>query len=141
MSLKKQFNEVMEVSVNMALATSVKNQPNVRIVTFAYDEKKEGRIFFTTFKGCQKIKEFEENSNVACMPLPMTPEADVQVRIFGIVQKSDISLDEVISLIAKKFPGDADTIKQGGDMMDIYEVCFKEAYVTVGMTEAQKLEF
>ena len=141
MELRNQFETVMSESVNMALATSVEDKPNVRIVTFAYDESKAGRLFFTTFKGNQKTKEFQQNPNVACMPLPMEAESDVQVRIFGTVRKSDVTMDEVIEIIAKKFPGDADTIKNGGDMMDIYEVCFEEAHITVGMTEAQLLTF
>ena len=141
MNLKQQFEKVMSESVNMALATSVGDKPNVRIMTFAYDESRIGRLFFTTFKGNQKTKEFQQNPNVACMPLPMGPESDVQVRIFGSVKKSNITMDEVIEIIAKKFPGDADTIKNGGDMMDIYEVCFKDAYVTVGMTDAQLVTF
>lgn len=137
MELIQQFEKVMAQSVNMALATCVENKPNVRVVTFAYDASMSGRLFFTTFKGNQKIKEFEQNSNVSCMPLPMGPESDVQVRIFGAVKKSDVTLEEVVGMIAKKFPGDADTIKDGGDMMSVYEVCFDKAYVTVGMTPAQ----
>ena len=141
MDLKQQFTNVMSESVNMALATSTDNQPNVRVVTFAYDPDKSGRVFFTTFKGNQKVMEFQQNPKVACMPLPMSSESDLQVRIFGTVQKSDITMGEVISLISKKMPGDADTIMDGGDMMEIYEVCFDEAYVTVGMSEAQKVQF
>jgi len=141
MELKQQFKKVMGESVNMALATCVDNQPNVRVVTFAYDNTKADRLFFTTFKGNQKIKEFQKNPNVACMPLPKGPEAEVQARIFGMVKKSDIALHEVIALIAKKFPGDADTIQDGGDIMEVYEVCFEKAHVTIGMTEAQEITF
>ena len=141
MERKQQFNKVMSESVNMALATSMGDKPNVRIITFAYDEKKEGRVFFTTFKGNQKIKEFEKNSQVACMPLPKEVETDEQVRFFGTVRESDISMDEIVSMISKKYPEGADTISQGGDMMGIYEICFKEAFVTICMNEAQKLVF
>lgn len=139
MSLKEQFEKVMGESVNMALATSAEDKPNVRIVTFAYDPAKAGKVFFTTFKGSQKIKEFAANPHVACMPLPESPEADVQVRIFGTVRKSDISFDEVVNIIARKFPGDAETLKEGGPMIDVYEICFTEAYVAVGMDPAEKI--
>ena len=141
MELKQYFDKVMGESVNMALATSTVNKPNVRVVTFAYDDAKTGRLFFTTFKGNQKTKEFPLNPNVACMPLSMDPESDVQVRIFGTVKKSDITMDEVVAMIAKKFPGGADTIKGGGDMMEIYEVCFNDAYVTVCMNDAELITF
>lgn len=139
MELKTQFETVMQESVNMALATSVDDKPNVRVVTFAYDPAKAGRVFFTTFKGNQKTKEFAKNPHVACVPLPESPEAEAQVRIFGTVQKSDVSLDEVVNIIDRKYSGNADTIKEGGPMMEIYEVRFTEAYVTAGVNPAEKL--
>ncbi|MCP1109679.1 pyridoxamine 5'-phosphate oxidase family protein [Ohessyouella blattaphilus] len=139
MEMKDLFEKVMQKSINMALATSVDNKPNVRVVTFAYDPARAGKVFFTTFNRNQKVKEFAENPYVACMPIPESPEADAQVRIFGTVQKSSVSLDEIIAIIAKKYPGNADTIKEGGSMMDIYEICFDEAYVTAGMNPAEKV--
>lgn len=139
MELRQQFENVMGTAVNMALATSKDKQPNVRIVTFGYDKDRAGHVYFTTFKGNQKIKEFQENPNVSCMPLPLGPETDVQVRIFGKVQKAELSMDELIAIIARKFPGDAATIKDGGDMMEMYEVVFDKAYVTIGMNQAQEL--
>lgn len=141
MELKQHFEQVMGTSVNMALATSVNDKANVRIVTFAYDRTREGKVFFSTFKGNQKIVEFAQNPNVACLPLPATAEADSQVRIFGKVQKSDMSLEQLISLITPKYPDGADTLKMGGEMLEIYEVCFTEAFVTVGMTDAQSIQF
>jgi len=141
MELKQQFEQVMGSSVNMALATCVNDKPNVRIVTFAYDKNKEGKVYFSTFKGNQKIAEFKQNPNVSCMPLPEAAEADLQIRIFGKVQKSDMSLKELVALIAPKYPDGAGTMEMGGDMMEIYEVCFTEAFVTVGMTEAQSITF
>ena len=141
MTLQQEFEKIMGESVNMALATSVENSPNVRIVTFAYDKGKPGRLFFSTFKGNQKIWEFGQNPKVGCIMLPQDAEASAQVRIFGRVQKSDMCLDELIALIAMKYSDGADTIADGGDMMEIYEVCFEKAFVTVGMTEAQTLVF
>ena len=141
MELKQQFEQVMSSSVNMALATCVNDKPNVRIVTFAYDKNREGKLFFSTFKGNQKIAEFTQNPNVSCMPLPEAAEADLQVRIFGKVQKSAMSLEELVTLIAPKYPDGADTMKMGGNMMEIYEVCFTEAFITVGMMEAQSITF
>lgn len=141
MELKKQFEKAMDESVNMALATCVENQPNVRVLTFGYDSAKEGRLFFSTFKGSQKVQEFQKNPYVSCILLPAGPEAEVQVRLFGTVKKSAVSLDQVIAMISKKMPGDGDTMKDGGDMIEIYEVCFAEAYVTVGMTAPQVITF
>ena len=141
MTAKQQFETVMTKMVNMALATSVADRPNVRIVTFAYDAAKEGRLFFTTFKGNQKIREFEQNPQVACMPLSSGDGEDVQVRIFGRVQKADITVNDIISIIAKKYPDGAETIREGGEMLAVYEVCFEKIFLTVGMNEAQEISF
>lgn len=141
MTLLQHFEKTMLESINMALATSVNNEPNVRVVTFAYDTNKVGRLFFSTFKGNNKISEFEKNPQVACVILPQEPEAEVQVRIFGRVKKSDMQLNELISMISKKYPESADTISGGGDMMEIYEICFEKAFVTVGITEAKSITF
>jgi uncharacterized pyridoxamine 5'-phosphate oxidase family protein len=141
MELKQHFEQVMGTSVNMALATCVNGKPNVRTVTFGYDKEHEGRVFFSTFRGNQKTIEFAQNPNVACLPLPATAESDSQVRIFGKVQKSDMRLEQLIDLITPKYPDGANTLKMGGEMMEIYEVCFTEAFVTVCMAEAQSIKF
>lgn len=139
MELKQQFEKAMEKSINMALATSVNHQPNVRVVTFAYDPAKSGRVFFTTFKGNQKVQEFQENANVALILLSEDVEDGTQVRIFGKVQKSTVNLDEVVELIARKSPENAETIKGGNEMIAVYEVLFDDAYLTIGMSRAQKI--
>ena len=137
MEIKQQFEETMNSMVNMALATSVEGTPNVRVVSFAYDN---GHLYFTTFKGNQKVRELAQNPAVACMPLPEKPEANVQVRIFGRAQKADKSLDEIIEIIARKYPEGSSTIKNGGPMMEIYEVCIDKAFVTLGMSEAVEVK-
>lgn len=140
MELKQSFEKIMKESVDVALATSVDHKPNVRVVTFAYSAEREGCLFFTTFRGNQKTREFAQNANVACTTLA-AGQGDGQVRIFGTVKKSDVSFDEVITMIAKKFPGDMDGIKKSADMIDVYEINFSQAYVTVGMAEAQIITF
>ncbi|KAL1110006.1 hypothetical protein AAG570_014012 [Ranatra chinensis] len=114
--------------------------PNVRVVTYAYDNSKPGRLFFTSFKGNKKIKELEQNPNVSCILLPKDQQQEIQARIFGEVKKSDLTLDEVVNIIAKKLPSDAETIKSGGEMVEVYEVGFDKAYVTVGITKAEAVQ-
>lgn len=139
MDIKKAFEETMESTVNMALATSVDGNPNVRVVTFAYDKKYAGKLFFTTFGENQKVKDMAINPRVACIPLPENPASGVQVRIFGTAKESTISIGEVTSLITKKYPDGAATIKEGGEMMKVYEVDFSRVYVTIGVSEATEL--
>lgn len=40
MDFKKEFQRIMENAVELSLATSDNNIPNVRILTFYYDEQK-----------------------------------------------------------------------------------------------------
>lgn len=138
MELKQAFDTVMETTINMALATSINDQPNVRVVTYAYDPSNLGVVYFTTFKGNQKIQEFAQNEKVALMPLPENPDTPAQVRIFGKVQKAERCLDDVADLILKKAPFYAETLTQR-DQLEVFEVIFEEAFVTIGMQDAQTL--
>ena len=145
MERKQAFLRVMGESINMALATSVDSRPNVRVVTFGYDETQPGRLFFYTFPGSGKTKEFAQSPHAACMPLPMGPAADQQVRIFGEAYPSSLPIGELIALIGRKVKNgvdmpDADMPEVGLEMMEVWEVRFTEAWVTLGMTEAQKYE-
>lgn len=137
--LMQAYQTVMKGTVNMALATSVGDAPNVRVVTYGYDEKTPGKVYFTTFAGNRKIAEFEQNPRVAILPLPEDPDAPAQVRIHGRVQKSGKSLDEVGALILQKAPFFAETLEAGRDGLLAYEVDFAEAMLTIGMTDAQTL--
>lgn len=136
MNHKEAFSQIMRTTENMALATSVDNMPNVRVVTYVYDEKHPNSVFFTTFKGNHKITEFEKNENVAVLPLPESVDAPAQVRIFGKVRKSSLPLSEVGQMIATKAPHFAETLAQAGHMLEPYEVVFDKAAVTIGMDDA-----
>ena len=138
MEIKTAFLKVMGESVNMALATVAEGKPNVRVVTFGYDEAMPGRLFFSTFKGSTKAREFAANPRVACMPLPTGPVAENLVRIFGEVKLSALTMPELVDIIGKKAQHDAGMLEEGAAMMDIYEIRFTEAWVTIGMSEAQK---
>lgn len=140
MSHKEAFEQVMKTTESMALATSVNGMPNVRVVTFVYDEATPGRVYFTTFKGNKKTEEFAVNDNVAILPLPESVDAPAQVRIWGKVQKSTRSLDDVGTLIAKKAPHFAETLAQAGAMLETYEVRFDKAAVTMGMEDAVTID-
>lgn len=138
MELKQAFLNGMNESMNMALATSVDGKPNVRVVTFGFDETCPNKLYFSTFQGKQKIQEFAQNPQVACMLLPSGHEAGDQVRIFGEVQKSGVTPQGFIALISKKDPKDAEMLTQCADMLLVYEVTFNEAWVTIGISEAKK---
>ena len=59
------FYEVLATTNLIALATSVKNIPNVRLVNFCYDKKKPEILYFATDRENQKVKEFGVNPQIA----------------------------------------------------------------------------
>ena len=61
MNMKTEFLRIMAEQTEMALATSVNNIPNVRIVNFYFDPC-DNILYFSTFKDNNKVKEIEEKS-------------------------------------------------------------------------------
>ena len=69
MDIKSEFLRIMAEQREIALATSVNNVPNVRIVNF-YFEPAENILYFSSFKGNDKVKEINVNPNVAFTTIP-----------------------------------------------------------------------
>ena len=71
MNMKTEFLRIMAEQTEMALATSVNNIPNVRIVNFYFDPS-ENILYFSSFKDNDKVKEIEENPSIAFTTIPHT---------------------------------------------------------------------
>ena len=69
MDIKAEFLRIMAEQTEIALATSVNNVPNVRIVNF-YFEPAENILYFSSFKGNDKVKEINANPNVGFTTIP-----------------------------------------------------------------------
>ena len=69
MNTKTEFLKIMAEQTEIALATSVNNVPNVRIVNF-YFEPAENILYFSSFKGNDKVKEIKSNPYVAFTTIP-----------------------------------------------------------------------
>ena len=63
MNTKTEFLRIMAEQKEIALATSVNNIPNVRIVNFYFDPS-ENILYFSSFKDNDKVKEIEENPSI-----------------------------------------------------------------------------
>ena len=85
MSTKAEFLKIMSEQTEIALATSVNNVPNVRIVNFYFDPE-ENVLYFSSFKENDKIKEIKANPHVAFTTIPHSGNEHVKAK--GIVQKS-----------------------------------------------------
>ncbi|WP_375180478.1 pyridoxamine 5'-phosphate oxidase family protein [Enterococcus rotai] len=132
------FKEIMAEHTEIALATSVEEVPNVRIVSFFYDESKKC-LFFSTFKGNEKITEFQKNPNVAFTTIPTENTNHVRVH-YAKVQKSELSVYDVAEQWIQKIPSYEENIKNAGQMLELYEIHFTEAIVILGMSSRETIQ-
>lgn len=138
MDFLKEFEKVMENSVTFALATSVDNAPNVRIINFCHDTQNKGVVYFSTFKQSSKTMEFSQNNKVAFTTIPNGHGGVVRVAN-ATVQKSALTIDDIKDGIIKKFPGFAGMAANAGPMLEVYEIHFNEATVTVDHNNIGKI--
>ena len=140
MEYLKEFNEMMANTKDIALATSVNNVPNVRIVNFYYDPRKPGVVYFTSVKGKPKEYEFLQNNQVAFTTVPVGTSAHVRVRN-ATVHKSSLSIHDLKNAFIDKISTYKIIIAQLGDKIDLYEIHFSEANVISGVNNQGKVTF
>ena len=136
--IKEKFIKMMAEQNEMALATCVDNIPNVRIVNFFYDATKKC-VFFSTFKGNEKISEFEKNENVSFTTIPLSSPNHVRVHE-GQVKKSEQTVFDVAEQWIAKIPSYEENIQKVGIMLELYEIHFSEAIVILGMDSRETIE-
>ena len=137
MNVKTEFLKIMAEQTEIALATSVDNIPNVRIVNF-YFEPAENILYFSSFKGNDKIKEINSNPYVAFTTIPHSGNEHVKAK--GMVKKSSKTIFDVAEQFIAKIPGYKDTIEYGGESLILFEVKFDTAIVTKDLNTIKKLE-
>jgi general stress protein 26 len=130
MDFLKEFEKIMENTATFALATSVDNAPNVRIMTFCCDAENKGTVYFPTFKQSPKTMEILQNNKAAFTTIPDGTVGIVRVKNAEI-QKSTLTVHDIKDEITKKYSGFSDTVASAGAMMEVYEIHFTEAEVTV----------
>lgn len=138
MDFLQDFNSMMENTKDMAIATSVNNVPNVRIVNFYYDLKKKGVVYFSSFRGSPKTLEFSQNNKVAFTTIPVGTAEQIRVTN-ATVKKSDLTIFDLKDAFIKKYPSYETLIAQAGDVLDVYEMHFKEASVTLDLNKGGKV--
>jgi uncharacterized pyridoxamine 5'-phosphate oxidase family protein len=138
MDLKKDFEKIMEKSARIALASSVENIPNVRILNFVY-LKDEKILYFVSTKGDPKEKEFAQNHNVAFTTVPSRGLAHIRTHN-ATVKKSKKTIFDVQDIFIAKMPWYKENIDENGKTMNLYEVHFTKAMVIVGHDKAAEIE-
>ncbi|GFZ33049.1 hypothetical protein CSC2_35750 [Clostridium zeae] len=138
MEFLKEFEKVMENTATLALATSADNGPNVRIITFYHDAQNNGVVYFPTFKQSQKTVEISQNNRGAFTTIPDGTVGIVRVKN-AIIKKSNLTVHDIKDGIVKKYPNFVATVENAGPMMEVYEIHFKEAEVTIGYGNVGKV--
>jgi general stress protein 26 len=138
MDFLKEFEKVMNSTATFALATSVDNAPNVRIITFYHDAQNNGVVYFPTFKQSPKTVEISQNNKGAFTTIPDGTVGIVRVKN-ATIQKSTLTINDIKDGITKKYPGFAAMVANAGPVMEVYEIHFKEAEVTVGFGNVGKV--
>ncbi|WP_414733527.1 pyridoxamine 5'-phosphate oxidase family protein [Acetobacterium carbinolicum] len=132
MDFVKEYDRIMAEQVEIALATCVDGEPNVRIMNFCYLDDAKGILYFATFGDNHKVEEFVKNASVAFTTIPHEGNAHVRVKR-GMVKKSSRTIYDVSAEFIKKIPDYAITIEQAGKHLVLYEIEFHEADVTVDL--------
>lgn len=128
MVTKHDFMRIMDTQTEIALATSIENTPNVRIVNFYFDNV-TNTLYFTTFGDNEKVKEFEINPKVAFTTIPHSGNEHVKAK--GCIQKSSLTIFDLSHHFINKIPNYKDTIEQAGQHLVLFEVKFDKAIVTL----------
>lgn len=137
MNTKAEFLKIMSEQTEIALATSVNNVPNVRIVNFYFDPD-ENILYFSSFKENDKVKEIEANPHVAFTTIPHSGNEHVKAK--GIVQKSSKTIFDVADQFIAKVPNYKNTIEYAGESLVLFEMKFDTAVVTKDLSSIETLE-
>ena len=127
MNTKTEFLRIMAEQTEIALATSVNNVPNVRIVNFYFDPS-DNILYFSSFKDNNKVKEIEENPSIAFTTIPHTGNQHVKAK--GLAKRSSKPVVDMAEHFIAKVPDYKKTIDYAGESLILFEVRFDTAIVT-----------
>ncbi len=126
---KEAFQEALAAAPFIALASSVDDQPNVRLIDTYYDADKN-MLLFPTSRKTPKVAEFAKNEKVAFTTLPNPSGAIIRVQK-AHVKETDISLDEIKDALIAKRGGFEHLLGMLSQDPVVYQICFDEALLTV----------
>ena len=139
MEAKKEFLRMINECEEIALATSIHDFPNVRIVNYYYDEK-NNVIYFATYTGREKISEFWKNNNVSFTTIPMNRAKREHIRARGHVRESKKSILDLREEFSNKMADFAEIIDKYSKDLKVYEIKFSEVTVTLDSRYYEKVK-
>ncbi|WP_211251100.1 pyridoxamine 5'-phosphate oxidase family protein [Stenoxybacter acetivorans] len=135
---KQNFLRMMDTQTEIALATSVDNVPNVRVVNFYYDKQKH-ILFFATFANNPKVAEIDANARVAFTTIPHSGNEHIKAQ--GIARRSEKNIYDLQDHFINKIPEYKETIEHAGDFLIVFELIFTSAIVTLDLENSEILSF
>src|SRR5215510_1552390 len=96
------FHKIVDNCTDIALATSVNNFPNVRILNFVY-KTEEKILYFQSLNGSTKEKEIDKNENVAFTTIRKEGMSYIRVN-YGIAKKSKKTIYDLKDSFIEKMP-------------------------------------
>ena len=139
MEAKKEFLSMINECEEIALATSIHDFPNVRIVNYYYDEK-NNVMYFATYTGREKISEFWKNNNVSFTTIPMNRGKREHIRARGHVRESEKSILDLREEFSNKMADFAEIIDKYSKDLKVYEIKFSEVTVTLDSRYYEKVK-
>ena len=139
MEAKKEFLRMINECEEIALATSIHDFPNVRIVNYYYDEK-NNVMYFATYTGREKISEFWKNNNVSFTAIPMNRGKREHIRARGHVRESEKSILDLREEFSNKMADFAEIIDKYSNDLKVYEIRFSEVTVTLDSRYYEKVK-
>ena len=139
MEAKKEFLRMINECEEIALATSIHDFPNVRIVNYYYDEK-NNVMYFATYTGREKISEFWKNNNVSFTTIPMNRGKREHIRARGHVRESKKSILDLREEFSNNMADFAEIIDKYSNDLKVYEIRFSEVTVTLDSRYYEKVK-
>ncbi|ASG28842.1 pyridoxamine 5'-phosphate oxidase family protein [Fusobacterium polymorphum] len=139
MEAKKEFLRMINECEEIALATSIHDFPNVRIVNYYYDEK-NNIMYFATYTGREKISEFWKNNNVSFTTIPMNRGKREHIRARGHVRESEKSILDLREEFSNKMADFGEIIDKYSNDLKVYEIKFSEVTVTLDSRYYEKVK-
>ena len=139
MEAKKEFLRMINECEEIALATSIHDFPNVRIVNYYYDEK-NNIMYFATYTGREKISEFWKNNNVSFTTIPMNRGKREHIRARGHVRESEKSILDLREEFSNKMADFGEVIDKYSNDLKVYEIKFSEVTVTLDSRSYEKVK-
>lgn len=138
MKMLENFKNVINDQDTIALATSYGDKSKVRIVNYVCDDNELGKIYFSTFKDCQKVNDFVLNENVSFTTIPNHNPVFIKVEDCK-VKKSKIRINSIADKFIKKIPEYKEIIEYASESIIVFELHFKKALVTMNMNAKEEV--